>query len=263
MKPPQRPVGALVIAILNFVFGGFALLNIVCGGLSVLFLVIVLSNVPPPPPPPAGAPARPDVRAALGVLWEGVVAIPGFVPYAVVSAVKSFIAPFLLLFSGYGLVKMRRYGRSLAIVYAILTLVFVVIDTGYAVAFLNEGIMNAYQNYLDKLMEGAKGAGGAAPPNFNLKQMMSPGAMVGSSVFSAVLYAAYPIAILAVMYRRDVRDAYSGNAPVVLPSERKRSERVESRGEKSENALPGARPDLEEGVKDATEPGVRPRREEE
>jgi hypothetical protein len=264
MKPPQRPVGALVIAILNFVFGGMGLLGVVCGGLYVLLIVILFSNMPAPPPPAPGAPAPPDPTAPIRILGEGLVAIPGFIPYAIVSAVKGFITPFLLLISGYGLIKMRRYGRSLAIFYAILTLVFVVIDTVYAIAVLNEGIVDAYQKYMDALVAMGNKAGGAPPPNINIKQMMSPGTMIGSTIFSAVLYSAYPIAILAVMYRREVRDAYSGKAPVVLPSKRTRSERAESLEEEDvEDALPGARPALEEGIKEPTDPGVRPQREEE
>ena len=94
--------------------------------------------------------------------------------------------------------------------------------------------------------------------------MTSPGMLVSSTIFGVIIGAAYPIAILAVMYRRDVRNAYSGIAPVVFPSQRKRSERSESRDEEEvEDALPGARPALEDGIKEPTDPGVRPRREEE
>ena len=100
MKPPQRPVGALVIAILNFVFGGFGLMGVVCIGLEVLGFAILFANMPPPPAPVAGAPARPDPMVPFRELGDGMVAIPGFIPYAVVYAVKGVIAPFLLLISG-------------------------------------------------------------------------------------------------------------------------------------------------------------------
>jgi hypothetical protein len=263
MKPPQRPVGALVIAILNFVFGGFNLLGVMCIGLEVLGFVILFSNMPPPQAPVAGAPAKPDPMHPFRELGDGMSSIPGIIPYATVTGVKSVITPFLLLISGYGLVKIRRYGRTLAIFYAILALVFVVIDAAYGLAFLNEGFVNAYQRYFDALMAMQKGAPGAPPPPvFNIKQMMSPGMMVGSTIFSALIYSAYPIAILAVMFRRDVRTAYSGIAPVILPSERSRSERSDSPEEEEvEDALPGARPALEDGIKEATDPGVRPPRE--
>ncbi len=253
MKPPQRPVGALVIAILNFVFGGFGLMGIVCGGLYVLFVVIVLSVAPIPPPPPG----QPDPMGPPRLLLEELQAIPGFIPYVAISAIQSFVMPFLLLISGYGLVKMRPYGRSLAIFYAILTLVIVLCNAAYTLAFFNENFVNAYQHYFDGLMAAGQRPGGPPPPQINIKQLLSPAVMTGSTIFMTLIYSAYPIAILAVMYRRDVRAAYSGLAPVVLPSRGKRSERTASPDEEVVvDALPGARPALEDGIKQPTDPGL-------
>ena len=45
----QRPTVVLVMAILNFVFGGLGLFGVVCGGLALLVLVSLAKNAPPPP----------------------------------------------------------------------------------------------------------------------------------------------------------------------------------------------------------------------
>jgi hypothetical protein len=85
----NRPSAVMVIAIFNFIIGGFSLLSVFCGG---FFLFIAAGGIKIPMPPGQESP--------LDMITDMYKSIPGFFVYSTVSMVLSAIAGLLAMVVG-------------------------------------------------------------------------------------------------------------------------------------------------------------------
>src|SRR5262245_19730238 len=111
MAAPQRPMPVTVIAVLNFIFGGLGLLSALCGGLALLFVVLMFQNMPAPPG------GGPNPGKELGNVFTS---IPGFVPFTIISTILNSVLAIVLIVAGIGLLRMRNWGRITSMVYAVI-----------------------------------------------------------------------------------------------------------------------------------------------
>lgn len=165
---PERPLSALVIGILNIVFGVLDL----CGtGFGLIMLFIPAANRPNP-------------------LTEIMANSPGYRIFLHVATGVGVIAVMVLITSGVGLVQRKSFGRTLAIAYGIYGLGF-----GLAVTIVN--MIFAVGPLLAKA---------ANMPNGPEKGAAIGGAIGGTvgGCFGIV----YAIVLLVIMYQPRVIEAY-------------------------------------------------------
>src|SRR5437763_636365 len=101
----QRPTMVLVIAILNFVFGGLGILGSCVGGIVCL----VMLNLPDPPP---GQP-NPFPNALKFLANE----VPSYTAFVMAGLVVGIIMAAALVLAGIGLLRMRPWARLTCILY--------------------------------------------------------------------------------------------------------------------------------------------------
>lgn len=232
MKPQSRPTAVLVIAILNFVFGGLGLLGALCGGGMSLLLPGMMRAIPSPPQGPS-----------MGSMVDKLYAYPGFVPAMVFDYASGFVLAVLLLIGGVGLLKMKPWGRSTCIAYAALKFLTVIIATALSITILlpaNEKWAVEFQQEIAK----AQKPGGPPPPPMPMMNMgsgFSNAMVIGGAVFNL----AYAVAVLVVMFQPPVREAFRRAALGLPPEEERppmrRRRRVEDEAE--DEPLPRAKPD--------------------
>jgi len=112
-----------------------------------------------------------------------------------------FLLSLLMIVSGAGLVNRQPWGRTVAIVYAVLSICYHVVDLLYAILFVVPG-MNAVA---DKVAARAGAQGGI------VGGAMKGGMFVGLLISAAITI--YPIVVLVVMQRAGVKAALAGGEP--------------------------------------------------
>src|SRR5438445_11090598 len=100
---PERPASVLVVGILNVVFGSWGVVTYIITAFSS-GMMIVMSKSPASPMNPLG-----------GMLDFMEKEIPGYTAIMIASSVGALALMILLIVSGIGLIKMRQWGRWLAI----------------------------------------------------------------------------------------------------------------------------------------------------
>ncbi len=183
---PNRPKAVLVIAILNFVFGGLWLLYLTCVGIVVSLFAVIAKNMPPPPP------GQPNPMEVLRVFE----AVPGYIQVLIVAGVSAVLIHVVLIVAGFGLLKMRPWGRWASVAYAVVMIVGVIAFTTYTIVFVNPAVIAWAEDFNRKM-------GAAAPPQ-------NPTANTFSSAGSSLVYIAYPIALLIVLFMPSVSAAFAG-----------------------------------------------------
>jgi hypothetical protein len=195
----KRPPAITAIAVLNLVFGGMGLLGMLCAGLGVGILAIVFTNLPAP------APGEPSPGEVFGGMYEHVDAEAPSLKFVLGAAILiGCIMTVILFSSGFGLLKMRPWGRTWSLVYAVVTIVLGLINTGYMTAVgspaMNRGMVK-WQDDLSKKMQ-AKGKPGLPP-----QPMPDPTLSAVQNVVYGIIGMIYPVAILIVMNLKTVKRA--------------------------------------------------------
>jgi hypothetical protein len=200
MAAPQRPMPVTVIAVLNFIFGGLGVLYTLCGGLAFLGMILMFQNLPAPPG------GGPNPGKEFGNLFTS---IPGFVPFTIGRTILDSVLAIVLIVAGFGLLRMRNWGRIASMVYAVITILTTVGATAYSLAIVNPAMekgMAEFQAKMQKMQAQARpGAPAPPPPAFGGGGVTN----VISTVVGAVFGVAYSIAILAVLNLPDVRKAFA------------------------------------------------------
>jgi hypothetical protein len=170
----QRPTSVLVFGILNLVFGALGL----CGAAWSLAMFM--------------GPFAKEMAKGNPVLQK-MQSSPAFGVYSNVSAGLGFVFTLVLLAAGVGLLRMRPWGRTASIAYAVYGIVASIV--GAAVVFLF--ILGPMLQEAEKLPPAERAAviGG-----------------VGGGVLGACFGMVYPILLLVFMFRENVVAAFAAAA---------------------------------------------------
>jgi hypothetical protein len=198
MPRDRRPAVVLVVAILNMFFGGMNLLGTLCA----VPVLVLLVNLPMPTPP--------------GNIWMGMYdslekRIP-YLPAIMVGALLFGLAMNIaLLASGIGLWKMRPWARRLAIAYAVVALLNVVVGLVVNLVWLNPVMADWQEDFV------AKQTNPNAPPP---PIIFGPKMQTAMSVFGTAFGSIYPTALLIILFLPRVRTAFAAvGSPPVLEEE--------------------------------------------
>jgi hypothetical protein len=174
--PRERPTSVLVMAILNFVFGGLGVVCVCCAGISLALMFGLAS----------GSPEFAKYSAAIER------EIPAYKIIAIASLVISLFLSILLIASGAGLLSMQTWGRWTAVVWAVLSILYSIL-----VLVLTVFVSNPVMERAAKELPG--GGGGQAVM----------GEIVGIVEYGVIII--YAIALLIVMFLPDVSAAFAGS----------------------------------------------------
>src|ERR1700687_2106538 len=119
MRQARSPA-VLVMAILNTVFGGLGILLGICLGLNVMMLPLLSSAT-------KGVPNN----------LEKISGIPGYLPFAIGTAVFYLVFATLLLVSGIGMFTVKSWARYLAIFVALMLLLEQIGVVSFQLLYLN------------------------------------------------------------------------------------------------------------------------------
>jgi hypothetical protein len=218
MPISKRPGAVTAIAVLHFVFGGLDIVGALCGiGLAVMVVAMV-------PGLPA-VPGQVGPKEMLQILDRN---SPTMKWYMVGFITEALVAGVLMVTAGVGLLRMRYWGRSLTIVYAIISILWTLSSTVYGIAVMQPEMLRAQKEILKRQEEEQKnrqpGAPAPPPPAFGGMGGGSPTANAISSIIQQAIYLAYPVAVLIIMMLKSVRHAFAvanGDAPAPAPDEPK------------------------------------------
>jgi hypothetical protein len=174
---PDKPVGIIIIAALDLLFGAMGLFGLVMSA----FMFLVLPRLVPG--------GGPGFTPGAGTPFSGVMSTPAYHAFMGVSAVVGGVFAIVQLGAGLGLVQMRTWGRTLALAYGWGNVVWIPLAT----------LLNVIIVVRPMLEEGQKVGGPAA---FGA-QFGAAGA-IGGACFGSLL----PIATLIVMNRENVVAAF-------------------------------------------------------
>lgn len=194
--PPKRPTSVLVIAILHFVFGGIALAFGLCGGA----FQVAGGNQAFQPAGVGGQQAKEQqqLQEDLQKALEEKVPAGKAVQYGNLGV--DLLLSAMMIVSAIGLLKVLSWGRSLSIVYAVLSIIHKVFAAVYAFAFTIPATNEVVEKFLAKQNLGEQGR--------MLGRIVEITA-IGAVIF-ALLTAIYPIIVLIVMFRPKVVAAFRG-----------------------------------------------------
>src|SRR4051794_1788064 len=108
----KRPGVVTAMAVINMVFGILGLLGLLCSGLGFVGMIVLAQAQP-------AAAGQPDLGAMPRFIDQEVPELKYVMAGALAAAA---IRGFLLLFSGIGLLKMRRWGRTMGLAYGVIAL---------------------------------------------------------------------------------------------------------------------------------------------
>lgn len=193
----ERPTAVLVMAILNFVMGGLGLLVFLCCGLgTLLFTSLMLDFVSKAAPPPTqGGPNPADLTKVFDQ-------IPGY--YAVMGTHSVLCAGLcvVVIVGGMGLLQMQNWGRYSSVAASVLFIILSLINLIYTVAIVQPGVERWQRDFAAKM--------GAGPmPVSSASSTMN----IVMAIFGFLLYIAYPVALIVVMFLPHVSAAFAGTAP--------------------------------------------------
>jgi hypothetical protein len=199
--PQKKPTAVVVIAILQLLFGVLSL----CGPILQLSgaqkAISSATQVQPPPGQPNFNQAELEKRMEEKV--------PSYKAMATGDAVTGLVLALMMIGSGVGLLQLQSWGRRLAMVYAVLSILTHLV--GLILAFAV--VLPAMSDFFKEFAAEAGGKDAAM-----MAQVMQ-GAVVIAMIFSGLVIV-YPIIVIIVMLLPSVRAAFGGEAaPGVVSSE--------------------------------------------
>lgn len=202
----KRPVAVLVMAVLSLIYGSLGALSVLIMACAGIFFYSVYQSA-----------FDAKTKEQFGEIYDAVSRdMPGLVTYTILSLTYSLIAAIFLLITGIGLLKMRRWARMAAITYAVISILALIPNTIYSVAYLQPGIERFQRG-----MEAKHPRPPAAPaPVFEqnrTSQLISAG-------FGVVVGLALPVALIIVMMLPHVAAAFAAQDGKVEPVEKREAE---------------------------------------
>ena len=195
---PQRPTSVLVISIFHFLFGGLGLL---CGliGLGGLAMGAANGGANPFGPPPGGGTAQQkELKDFQDRVQQRTQAeLPIQRTLAPVNMVIGLLLSVLLIVSGVGLVQMKPFGWYGSVVYGVASLVLQIFMLLFNLLYA----MPISQRILDEEIKGHP----TLAPMAGIMQAVLP-----MTIGILVLGMIYPVIVLIIMARPNVRAAFRG-----------------------------------------------------
>jgi hypothetical protein len=179
-----RPTSVLVLAILHFVFGGLGLVSTACVGVQTAAHGIHIV-----PRTPQQERLEKDIEKAI----EEKVPYTWVVTYA--SLAVDVVLCTLLLAGGFGLLNMQPWGRTVSLVYAVLSILSKICALSYAVVYSLPAVQSVGQELSRK--------GGEAAA-------MGMGIQIASyfAVITPLVTLIYPVAVLIILLLPSVATAF-------------------------------------------------------
>jgi hypothetical protein len=189
MQTINRPTAVLVIAILQFVFGGLGLLGDLCGGLSQAGSGMF----------PAGrgtqAQMEKDMTRNLEAAMEK--RLPNHKAFTMGLLVLDLALCGLMIGGGVGLIKMQPWGRTLTIIYALFSLVMKIVNVAMAALVTAPATKEAMAGMTAGMGREAALVG----------QIME--ITMGIAIWMPVCLCIYPIVVLVIMLQPHVVAAFA------------------------------------------------------
>jgi len=198
----ERPTVLLVMAILNFVFGGLFIICGLCGMGSVLFTGALFKGMSSATKGTTG-PGQPDVFGEMSRVFD---TIPGYYPVQIGSMLLLIVLNIVLVVAGIGLLQMKPWARWLSVGYGAASIVLQFVIMLYAIFVMQPAMEKWAQDFATRM-------GGQPAPGMSANSAMSS----MGSCFSFFLYSAYPVALIIVMLLPAVGAAFA--APLLPPEE--------------------------------------------
>jgi hypothetical protein len=197
MHRNARPTSVLVLAILNLILGGTGLVYSICGGLGLVLAALWLPTLPKTP----GQPTQPGMFDAYQYVQQRV---PSYYAFTGTSLGVSLAGQIVLLVSGVGLLKMRRWARTASLLYASVAVFMALVSLPYMMGLVNPAMAEFYG-------EAAKGPGMAIYSLFSDPMVLSVMTTLGS-----VVGLIYPVTLLIILNRPRIKAAF---VPAALPAD--------------------------------------------
>jgi hypothetical protein len=198
----ERPASVLVLAILQIVFGSLCFMLTTCGGV----VQFAGGNKMFKPPPGQGAP-KDDPEEKLEKLMEQ--KVPAYKAVQVAQLGLGILLSVALLVSGIGLLKLRPWARTLALVYAVVSILETIGSIIYESLFT--------MPILKEFVAGERARPGLTPDEKMGYDMME---MIGNfAVFAPLIIVIFPIVVLIILLRPSVRAAFSDAPREPVPGE--------------------------------------------
>jgi hypothetical protein len=202
----RRPTAVTVMGVLNIVFGSLSLLCTLCLGIMFLFVSALFSQpLPPMPQGPGMPPNVPPINEVWDLMRQQVTWL---MPYLIGSLLVGLVLAIMLIIAGIGLLNMKRWGRVLSIIYAVVTIIVQVAETVAQIAYINPTMERAQQEALQKIA--------ARNPAFPMgaQPMGMNGPMDNVwSIFGGGLMIVYAVVLLVMMLLPSVSAAFSPRPP--------------------------------------------------
>jgi hypothetical protein len=192
--PAKRPTAVLVMAILNFVFGGGNVLCSLCAGVGIAILALMINQ--------PGMANDPNMRELKEVLASMNRDIPLMIPFAIGSAVVGLILSIILIIAGIGLLKLRPWARNLCIFYGVVAILVQIGELLFRILYMGPATEEWQRNFVAHH--------GQIRPQANNPFASNPAANSVLEVAGTIFGMAYAIALLVVMFLPRVSAAFSG-----------------------------------------------------
>jgi hypothetical protein len=197
----ERPTVLLVMAILNFVFGGLFILCGLCGMGSVLFTGALFKGMSSASKGTTGT--GPDVFGEMSKVFD---TIPGYYPVQITTMLLLIVLNIVLIVAGVGLLQMKPWARWTSLGYGVASIFLQMVILLYAVFVMQPAMEKWTQDFTARM-------GGQPTPAMSTNSAISG----MGSCFNFILYSAYPVALIIVMLLPAVGAAFS--APPLPPEE--------------------------------------------
>jgi hypothetical protein len=187
----HRPTAVLVMAILNFIWGGLGIICLSCGAAMLLMMNSLFKSIPPPPG------GGPNPATAFTGLFDS---IPGYIPYMVATTIIGVCMAILLIVAGIGLINMQPWARWACLIYSTYHILAALFTLFYTITVVNPAMRKWQADFMRQ-------AGVVGPP---------PSSGFGgigdsmSAIAGAVFSMAYAVALLVVMLLPHVSAAFAG-----------------------------------------------------
>jgi hypothetical protein len=183
MRLRKRPGAVTAVAILNIVLGSLALLLGLCGGIVLMVGEDLLGM-------------DPNAGAMNDFLKRN---LPSHAVMQIAGLIVLVVQAFLLLFTGIGLLNLQNWARVAALWCAFLSLLWIVFDAFYYVAFTAPVLERFFRDF-----------GGGMGPGPPLRTQVTIGIVV--DVVLWLLMSTYAIILICVLMRRSVREVFTDTA---------------------------------------------------
>jgi hypothetical protein len=182
----RRPTAILVIAILNFVFGGLGIVSTLClGGTLALYMYVLPETLPGQPAP------FPNEYKYLEQ------ELPGHTVYTFATLVLGLMASAVLIVASIGLLRLKNWARWTCAIYAVFSLVWVLANTYYTLRYVDPVRARFAEELQPQLPPGTPNIAGFAVLNDVI------------AIAVAAVGIAYAVALFVVMFLPNVRAAFA------------------------------------------------------